>query len=394
VGLAGGATAALSLAFSFFFWSAAVVAEVYTFQAFLLSLLLYLLAAWDQRHLPWALPMLGLVLGLSLAHHVSTLLLLPGLVLLAFTSASGHIARPKTWLTGCLLVIPGLLSYLYLPLRSRVGATPNFNSWYDAEGIRHTVDLATWDGFWEVVSGRSFAHLVFAYAPGQAVEEAVQALTRFWGNFLGIGVVVGVVGAAYLFTRDRGKASGLAIAMLSYAFFFVNYGAADKESMFLPVYTLWTLYMAYGYDLLFRWAGEAWHGMPGCGTLGASVGVAGAVVLSALLIAVNMPYVNISHDDAVRTRAQSLFDTLPPNAVVVGGWGSVIGMIYLQEVEGQRSDVKVMVVDHLSGSRPEMLEFLETRVGTEPIFSMQYDQQFAAKFRLVPFSHGYELMRR
>ena len=79
--------AALSLAANPAFWSQAVIAEVYTLQAFLLALMLTLALG---KLTPRRLLALAWAVGLGLAHHRTTILWLPGLFAWAWLVLGGR----------------------------------------------------------------------------------------------------------------------------------------------------------------------------------------------------------------------------------------------------------------------------------------------------------------
>lgn len=109
--------AALSLATSRLFWSAATEAEVYTLHTCFLALLVWLAVRYRNRHNTWERHALFLVFGLSLANHWPlTLVAVPPIALL--------VAQPiwqagwRVVLGGLMLLLIGLLPYAYLPWRS------------------------------------------------------------------------------------------------------------------------------------------------------------------------------------------------------------------------------------------------------------------------------------
>ena len=74
--------AALLLAFSRLFWSQAVIAEVYALNALLISGVILAAIRWHDRPSRKTLVALALIVGLSLTHHPSAMLLGPGILVL------------------------------------------------------------------------------------------------------------------------------------------------------------------------------------------------------------------------------------------------------------------------------------------------------------------------
>lgn len=124
-------TAALTLAFSSWLWSQALITEVYATAA-LVGSLVCLAVQWARvrRFLPWAL--VGLSLGLGVSTHMTLLFLLPFVI----------VGRPVHWLGLGAGLLVGLAPYGMLPLRG---------PWPQPWG-----DLNTLAGWAEYVSARMY----------------------------------------------------------------------------------------------------------------------------------------------------------------------------------------------------------------------------------------------
>jgi len=126
--------ATLTFAFTPTFWSQALITEVYTLHAAFVALLLGLSVRWYKevkqeraggepgpftfRSQPVpALIVLALLLGFSLAHHRTTLLLIPVLVIFIWRQDGYRLRRPRWLISLGLLTLLPLSLYLYVPLR-------------------------------------------------------------------------------------------------------------------------------------------------------------------------------------------------------------------------------------------------------------------------------------
>jgi hypothetical protein len=136
-------TAALAFAFSPIFWSQAVIAEVYTLNAFFVGLMIYLLSHCAKARTfssgPCLFYLLAFFYGLSLGNHLSMLFLLPAGLLLALRGEFRRFLKPKTLATASALFLLGLSVYLYLPLRAAQHPPINW-------GDPHTGSGFTWLG--------------------------------------------------------------------------------------------------------------------------------------------------------------------------------------------------------------------------------------------------------
>jgi hypothetical protein len=272
------------------FWSQAVIAEVYSFHAFFVTLLLLLLfwlaRAPETNHArpgrisPFALRSLVLaaVFGLSLTHHSTTLLLLPAfLVFLWFARRSSRSSRPgapgRRWLAApetrplsmlaprsvlrrigfplavlLALMLP-LLLYAYLPLRAP-------HTLYASIPLSANQTLIlysnTWAGLVEHITGSVFAGNLALPAPTPGANSV-------WGERLGmtwsllreqvglVGILLALLGLARLLAAERRAL--LALTGLGYAAqvaFNLVYFIGDIELLFIPSYLFVSLWLGLG----------------------------------------------------------------------------------------------------------------------------------------------------
>ena len=107
---------ALTIAFLYPFWLYAEVAEVFAMAVMFVVLLLYLGLLFADTKQNRYLYLLTFCFGLSLSNHLTTFLLGPLLLVLVLRANWRVLLMPKVLGTCTLLLIAGLLPYLYLPL--------------------------------------------------------------------------------------------------------------------------------------------------------------------------------------------------------------------------------------------------------------------------------------
>ncbi len=324
--------ATLLLAFSWYFWTDAIVAEVYTLQVGFLAGLLLLLLEWRRRREPRWLYAFGLVAGLSLANYPATGLLLPGLLAFIGHTDRHALRRPRHLAGMGLAFAAGLAVYLYLPLRYLARPAFNYIGHYDAMGVFHPTDLTKPEHLWWVFSGGPFQGLMFDYTPVEAMREALRYTYQLWGNFMGVGLPLGLIGVWRNWQRDRGSALALTLMFVGYTLFYVNYRVVDKHTMFLPSYLIWSIWIGWGYAALLAWVGRPWRS--------GLLMLCFIPALAALLI--NFPLADVSWDRRAHDNAAALLEATAPHALVFGQWGSAAPLAYLQLVEGRRPDVTVI----------------------------------------------------
>jgi len=98
-------------------WSQAVIAEVYTLNALLISATIVVLLLWREYRRDRYLLLSAFMMGLCLTDHLTSGLLLPGSLLLVALVDWRTLANVRLVLKGALLFLLGLTPYLYLPHR-------------------------------------------------------------------------------------------------------------------------------------------------------------------------------------------------------------------------------------------------------------------------------------
>ncbi len=386
------AAAALALAFSYFFWLDALAAEVYTLDAMLFAVVL--LAAYTWRAQPSAsrAALVGLALGLACANRTTSILYLPALLAFAWMSAASdpkaYAGRdpktyaagrdPKTYAAAGLGLVAGLLTYLYLPLRSAAGVEVGPGT-YRLDGTLLVDNLASLGGFWHHVSAAAFRGEAFAYGPVDALAEAGQFVAWLAGSFLVVGLGLGAAGIARQWQTDRALLVLVAGAALPVTLFFINYGAIDKRFMFLPAYVAWSLWIAVGIDWMLDIAQvpvASWWALS-------------ALALPLLALIINWPLVTQHGQRAVRVEAQQFLGQVAPRAVVFGRFTDVAPMQYLQQVEGQRPDVRL--VNGWTIEEGFLVELAAANVGVRPFYLTQQESAVCGRYRCVPAGSGYEV---
>ncbi len=364
-------SAALFLAFSFFFWSPAVMAEVYTLHLFMMAALILTVLVWQERRQYRWLCLFALLFGLSLGNHLATVLLLPGLLYWILVTDHKQFLRPRHLLTMLLFLALGLSVYLYLPLR--YAARP------PSVGAMQ-IQVASWQDLLEVVSARVFWGMVFAYGWHEIPGQVADYLYCLWGNFLGIGLIVGALGGIVVAWTRRRLAMALALIFLANALFYIGYGAGDKRIMFGPTYAIWAIWIGLGYDWFldkidsFTTTAGAWLGRTVVPCL--LVGLAIAAML------VNYPYADLSGDRRTYERAARIIGTVEPGAyVLAASWFEVAPLEYLQVVEQRGLDVTVL--NWIEVPPSELYSLINSKGDTHPFYSTDTIDWLAERYEMA-----------
>ncbi len=317
---------ALWFAFSPTFWSQALVAEVYTLHAlFIVALLAAHARLLDAPPVAKerALSALALVYGLSLTHHRTTLLWLPGT--LAFLS----LMWPTWWRSGArlrriaLLAALSQLLYLYVPWRG-----PRTPYLHQSLGDGQTLTLydGSWRAFLEHVTGSAFGSALGQVEPAARAAE----LARLWvENVTWPGLLLGVVGLWAL--ARPGRQPWLALtgaAFVAHVAFGLVYGIGDIEVMLIPAWLVWILW-----------------GVLGAATWARRPRLAAVVILPLLLagwqFAAWEAQLDRSGSRSARARWERILAAEPPEGAILvsNDRNEMVPLWYLQFVEGRRRDL-------------------------------------------------------
>lgn len=337
-------TTGLVFAFSRTLWAYATVAEVYTLNTLLVASALLLVLRWRRTGQPQRLLVAAAVafaLGLGV-HHVTVVLALPALGVLALGSGRGLPARRLVAPALVALVTVGLL-YATLPL---LAARAPVLSWGDPTSPERL--------FWHV-SGRQY-QAYLSMSGENAAREAQASLARMAREF-GRPAVVPILalwGFVVLWRRDRvafASLAGLVAANLAFTCLYTI--AEDKDAYQLPAFM--GLALASGVaavDLHTRLAAAGSRILPG------GVALIAALPLAPLLS--NFAARDRSRFLVAADYADNVLRAAAPDALLLtSDWQVYSPLLYVQEVEGRRRDVVAIDVSLLR--RSWYLAFLERR---------------------------------
>ncbi len=350
-----------------FFWAMSLIAEVYALHTALLAGIILALLRWAERPTPGRLALATFLTGLGFSNHVATVLAAPGCVWYVLHVAPGKALRPRSLLLATAGLAAGLAVYLYLPLVYWSRPEFNYVGWFDGSGHFQPVNLATVEGMWWLVSGRVFADVMMAYTWPELIREIGHFGAELVRAFMVIGIGPGLAGIVVSWRRDRALCGLLALVFVVSAGFYINYRVVDKDTMFLPAYLAWAVWVGIGYQWLVDWAGQrSRRDHPHISR--ASVYALRAVMVGAVVFATswNWPLVDLSDDRSARLRGERVLELVQPDALVIGWWGTVPVVEYLQLVEGRRRDVQAL---NRFLIRPEQLQELVMReLGRRPVY--------------------------
>jgi len=369
------------------FWSQAIEAEVYALHALIVAVALWFIleigavrTAWrvgpSERLGEWRwLLILVFVIGLGLTNHLTTVFLIPAAVL-ATLFAFHNYGSPKTvyrllitdyWLLPKLLLaalIP-LSLYAYLPLR---WAAVN----EDRMGFGRFVD-------W-VIGGRFQGALQWsAWRNDLTRYEVVGRL--FLDNWGTLNLILAAIGLVYLFRRRWRTTVLLFLTWLGFSFYALNYYVPDLSVFLIPAHLIIGIFWGVGVMGIFEFSNWAVKRVASGEWQVASGGWRGLIsnlqspISSLLLILIllpaiaHWPQIDRSGDDGLTQWGTAVLSLpLDENAAILADSEKIAPLYYLQQAEGVRPDLDIMVLPDEAAYRAE----LNDRIAHQTIYLARF----------------------
>lgn len=346
--------AGLLMAFSRTLWAYATITEVYALNALLILLVFFLVVRWRRRiietrpdstaavatHDIWiyaAAFVFGLAMGV---HHVTVALTLPAIAVVVYRTEGLKFFASRRFLYAALVSIGALiLVYSYLPWAA--SRSPAMN-WGNPRSLQE---------IWWHITGRQY-RVFFSFSPAtmgaQFVEFCRMALREFGFAWLPLALFLAGVGLASAYKRDRTAFWFLLLILLADLAYALSYEIAeDKDAYYLPAFMSIAIAAGLGIHWLIQLAASkrspVWT---------PSVAVATLIILtSATAFAANWPFNNRRHYFIADDYVENLFSTIAPNGLLLTeDWQVASPVLYVQEVERRRPDVKVIDINLLRRS--------------------------------------------
>jgi hypothetical protein len=346
--------AGLLMAFSRTLWAYATITEVYALNALLVLLVFFLVVRWRRRiiegqtnssaaiatHDTWiyaASFVFGLAMGV---HHVTVALTLPAIAVVVYRTEGLKFFTSRRLLYAALISIGALiLVYSYLPWAA--SRSPAMN-WGNPRSLQE---------IWWHITGRQY-RVFFSFSPAtmgaQFVEFCRMVLREFGFAWLPLTLFLAVAGFASAYKRDRTAFWFLLLIVLADLAYALSYEIAeDKDAYYLPAFISIAIAAGLGIRWLFQFAASRrspiWT---------PSVAAATAIVLtSATAFAANWPFNNRRHYYIADDYVENLLSTIAPNGLLLTqDWQVASPMLYAQEIEQRRRDVKVVDINLLRRS--------------------------------------------
>jgi tetratricopeptide (TPR) repeat protein len=362
-------SAGLLMAFSRTLWTYATIAEVYTLNTLLILTVFFLMVRWrrcivaDRRDARVAVTMhdhwlyaAAFVFGLALGvHHVTVGLTLPALAILVYKTQGLRFFTSRRLLCAALISIVGLVAvYAYLPFAA--SRSPAIN-WGNPRSLQE---------IWWHITGRQY-RVFLSFSPSmmgtQFVEFCRMLLREFGPAWLPLSLVVAFAGFRNAFRQDRTSFWFLLFIIIADVAYAISYEIAeDKDAYYLPTFISVAIAAGFGVRWLIQLSAS--KAMALQKTYWAAV--AALLITSATAFAANWPFNNRRHYFIAGDYVENLFSTIQPDGLLLTqDWQVAAPMLYAQEVEQRRRDVKVIDInllrrswyfDYLKRAHPGLVE--------------------------------------
>ena len=351
---------AVALGLTPVFWSQAIVAEVYTLNALVVSLALLLMVRLidgrpagrgqgrgsDRK----TMVALAFVLGLGLTNHITAVFLLPPAALAVIFNLlpalrgrlSGVSRRRSLLLLGLQLAVAfalPLLLYAYLPVRwQAINGEPM--------GVGRFIE-------W-VVGGRFQGALQWGAWLSDTTRRQVvgRLLVENWGRPY---LLLAAAGLVWLTIHRWRVALVFLVTAAGFTFYALNYYVPDLAVFLIPTHNVIALWLAAGlagvFGLLDRRA------VPDGRNAGAPAAAAFMLVLIPSLLASGNRWQKVDqsrHDGGEPWARAVLSMPLAQNAAILADSEKIAPLYYVQQIEGLRPDLDIMVLPDEAAYRAEL----------------------------------------
>jgi hypothetical protein len=348
------------------FWSQAIIAEVYSLNAFFVVLIFYLLVrreaakgeeetAGKTRQSATRLLLVTFIYSLSLTHHRTMLLLAPAMAVFLWLTDRRIIHDGNFALRVLLVLLLPLLLYLYIPWRAPFTPYLRIPLSVDKELVLYQ---NTPQGFFDLVMGQMFRGELGYRTETLTRTRMVADLLR--DQFSLVGMSLGLLGVLRLaFGRRWALLALTGLAYLTNVVFTLVYFIGDIFVLLIPSYLVFALWLALGAATLGEGVGQGivrWKGTPvrygpweegyqkmisGIRSLVSLSTVIPLCLLPLTLLSRNYPQTDQSHNYEVRDRWQEILaEPLPWRSILVSNdRDEIMPLWYYQFVDGQRPDL-------------------------------------------------------
>lgn len=301
-------------------WAQATSIEVYSLHLLMITLVLYtFLRGILEKHNRWLL-LSALMLGLSFGNHLTTILVLPAILLMFFwrTDETLTLSKPRLVEFSILFGVIVSCAAIYVAMLIRSSSEPLFN-W----GAVHR----GWDEFTYHVLGKQYQVWMFVKGTRGKQFEKFLSLVPYQLGF--IGLVFTVWGLVKLYARSMQLGVFFTLLVVFCVGYSINYNIHDIDSYFLLSFIAFIVMMSIGvYELTQLVPGTLYP----------------AFLIPLVTIGINYKENNETDNVLVPEYTKLMTESLPKNSIVFSQqWDYYVSAFwYKQQIEGYRPDIVII----------------------------------------------------
>ena len=331
----------LLLSFSPILWFNATHAEVHTLNLFFLSLIIFGVTQINKTKSLKTLPLLSFIFGLGLGNHLFAIF---------FLFPKGRKAI-KIYILALLFFVLGVSVYAFLPIRASQKPPLTFN-----------YNVSTWDGFIRHVTGADFRGFMFSSITKDVPQKLAFYLDLLIDQFLGWGVGLTALGFLWCLVKSPRWTIFFLLIFLPNIIFSLNYQNAAIDRYFLTSFAIMTIWVAYGLAAIYNFLNSKLSFLV----------LIPALVLPLYNFRINFKKVDQSQNFEGLKYAQSVFETVKPNAVIISWWSYSTPLWYFKHVEGKRPDIKIINAD-----KRHWMAIIEENISKQPVYVIEVPENFS-----------------
>ncbi|HEX7531287.1 MAG TPA: hypothetical protein VF333_09090, partial [Pyrinomonadaceae bacterium] len=204
---------------------------------------------------------------------------------------------------------------------------------------------------WWHITGRQY-QVFFSFTPKEMGEQFLEfgrmAFREFGLPWVPLTLALAIAGFGSIFKRDRTTFWFLSLMVSADLAYALSYSIAeDKDAYYLPTFV--SIAMAAGFGL--RWLIQLGLSKPLLAKRAYLASALPVLLASAIALTGNWPFNNRRHYFLARDYVENLLSAVEPNGLLLTfDWQVASPMLYAQEVEQHRRDVKVIDVNLLRRS--------------------------------------------
>ncbi|MGD2205575.1 MAG: DUF2723 domain-containing protein, partial [Anaerolineae bacterium] len=299
-------SAALSFAFSRALWGQAVVAEVYTLNAFLIGAVVLVLLVWHQTR-KIGLLYLGIGLyALSFGNHMTVVTLAPAVVFLLLVTDYGVLLDPKKVGGMAGLTLLGAAQYLYVILRAQ------------QQPLLNELGPFSWRGWLHWMVRNRFPGQFFGYTLGGQVDRMRIYVELLEKQFFRWGYILGWLGIWEQLKDALRPFVFLALAAVGIYVFGMNYGGITFRIYLIPSYLIFAVFVGCALSAVRHWLSDLLRKRPRWWARPLTACLAAALLIMPLYpLWQNWAEVDQSSNTYYRDRAWNFVQRVEPNFVLV-----------------------------------------------------------------------------